>query len=78
MLRLREHGEKLSRKLQPIFNFTFPDCQDVPAELFQGKHAALITFNVTVQLCKPKLGPRLGENRVAAILVPVPETSMHE
>lgn len=60
------------------FEFTFPNGEYPPASGLQGYPLLLVVGYITSYLIHPELGTGFWDNKIAAALMLVPETTMNE
>lgn len=70
--------EKRSRRRKQRVYFTLPNDNDAPAQRRQSLLVAHVALRVPAQFLFPKFAPMLRNRRLRTILVPMPETSVHE
>ena len=61
-----------------LFEFTLPDCYEVPAFRFESGHDLAVTFFVFAYFLKPEGCVCFGNDKILTALVPVPETAIYE
>jgi len=61
-----------------VAGFTFPDSDDVPAQLLEVVPCPLVSFAVLPELLGPEFNARLRDVGELAPRVTVPETAMYE
>ncbi|MDP3738043.1 MAG: hypothetical protein Q8R02_11680 [Hyphomonadaceae bacterium] len=61
-----------------VLNLALPKLDHVPAQRLKRRSVFRVTFDITRKLRRPKSFARLGIARIAAPLVPMPETTVHE
>lgn len=61
-----------------LFQFTFPNCDDVPSHFFQLLLIVLITFSVSVELLLPVINIGFWHLGILTPFMQMPETSMNK
>src|SRR5690606_32670525 len=58
--------------------FTFPNHNGAPAELRKAVFVVFVPLDISSKFIRPKLHARLGDRRLRATSMPMPEASMNE